>query len=107
MIYSIADIAPIINAEGVIAENSTIEHLLLDSRRVPSPTSSLFFALRGSRRDGHQFIRELYKMGVRNFVVSEKIDETIYPAANFLLVDDTLVALQQLAAHHRRQFSIP
>ncbi len=107
MNYHISDIVPIINAEAVIIENSTIEHLLLDSRKIHSPATSLFFAIEGARRDGHQFIPELYNKGVRNFVVSESIDGNGFPGASFLKVDNTLVALQQLAAHHRSLFSIP
>src|SRR5260221_2169887 len=84
-----------------------IEQLLLDSRKVHSPATSLFFALKGIRREGHQFIPEIYKKGVRNFVVSEKMDTIIYPQSNFLFVNDTLSALQQLAAYHRSQFNIP
>lgn len=92
---------------SVDAEDARIENLLLDSRKVYSPAVSLFFALKGPRRDGHQFIPELYKKGVRNFVVSKSIDPHLYPEANFLLVDDTLKALQQLAAWHRGQFAVP
>jgi alanine racemase len=83
-----------------------IEYLLLDSRRVHAPSASLFFALKGPRRDGHQFITELYKKDVRNFVVSEAIDTSIYPGANFLQVPDTLEALQRLAAWHREKFPL-
>lgn len=107
MQYSISHIARIIDAEPALDNETLIAHLLLDSRKVHSPTSSLFFALKGPRRDGHQFIPELYKKGVRNFVVSEKINPSPYPGALFLLVNDTLEALQQVAAHHRSQFSIP
>ncbi len=85
-----------------------IETLLLDSRKLHSPSTSLFFALKGSRRDGHGFIGELYKKGIRNFVVSELVgDQHLFPEANILHVMDTLVALQQLAAFHRQQFKIP
>jgi Alr-MurF fusion protein len=104
--YPLDHIAKIIGAPG-IRDNSIIEHLLLDSRKVYFPTTSLFFALRGARRDGHGFISELFKKGVRNFVVSVAIDGSSYPGANFLRVDDTLHALQQLASHHRKQFTIP
>ncbi len=107
MNYTASHIAPIIGAEGLVVHDSPIEQLLLDSRRIHSASSSLFFAIRGTRRDGHQFIPELYKKGVRNFVISEAIENSVYTDANFLIVDDTLVALQQLAAHHRSQFSIP
>lgn len=107
MIYTLQNIASIINAEDVNVSHSEIEHLLLDSRRIYSPTTSLFFALKGIRRDGHQFIPELYNRGVRSFVVSRQIDYGLYPEAGFLVVKDTLEALQLLAAHHRRQFSVP
>ena len=100
-------IASIIGSENDNIANANIEHLLLDSRKIYSPASSLFFALKGERRDGHRFIPELYKKAVRNFVVSEKVEAAVYPEANFIFVKDTLIALQQLAAHHRSQFNIP
>ncbi|HET9431380.1 MAG TPA: bifunctional UDP-N-acetylmuramoyl-tripeptide:D-alanyl-D-alanine ligase/alanine racemase, partial [Chitinophagaceae bacterium] len=107
MNYSIADIVPIIQADALSLHPAMIDQLLLDSRKVHSPATSLFFALKGPRRDGHQFIPELYKKGVRNFVVSEQFVPSAYSGANFLLVKDTLLALQRLAAHHRRRFDIP
>lgn len=107
MSYQISHIARIIHAEGVVAVDTFIEHLLLDSRKIYSPASSLFFALRGPRRDGHQFIPELYKRGIRNFVVAEQVTAEDFPETNFLMVADPLVALQELAAYHRDQFDIP
>lgn len=107
MTYTIHHIAQIIKADAVIVHDSVIENLLLDSRKVFAPASSLFFALRGPRRDGHQFIADLFKRGVMNFVVDRQMEIRDYPEANFLKVHDSLEALQLLAAHHRRQFSIP
>jgi alanine racemase len=97
---------------GIIGSPSTtdkrvIEQLLLDSRKVYAPATALFFALKGPRRDGHQFIPELYKKGIRSFVVSTSVDAAAYPQAAFLLVDDTQAALQQLAAYHRGAFNLP
>ncbi|MGZ5221693.1 MAG: Mur ligase domain-containing protein, partial [Chitinophagaceae bacterium] len=106
MKYPLDHIAGIIGSNSV-DDKTVIEYLLLDSRKVYSPGSSLFFALKGPRRDGHQFIPELYKKGVRSFVVSEKQDVSVYSEAVFLLVNDTLAALQQLAIHHRKRFDIP
>jgi len=105
--YTIHHIAQIIKADAVIVHDSVIENLLLDSRKVFAPASSLFFALKGPRRDGHQFIADLFKRGVMNFVVDRQMEIRDYPEANFLKVHDSLEALQLLAAHHRRQFSIP
>ncbi len=106
MIYSIQHIAGIINSKTTVPSDANIEHLLIDSRTVLFPADSLFFALKGPRRNGHSFINELYQKGVRNFVVCEKIVEE-YNGAVFLQVADTLQALQLLAAWHRKQFSIP
>ncbi len=107
MSYQISHIARIVSAKEAVVTDTTIEHLLLDSRKVYSPASSLFFAIKATRRDGHQFIPELYKRGVRNFVISQQIETTAYPEANFLLVINTLESLQQLAAYHRQQFTFP
>ncbi|GGB14381.1 bifunctional UDP-N-acetylmuramoyl-tripeptide:D-alanyl-D-alanine ligase/alanine racemase [Puia dinghuensis] len=86
------------------ATSVMIEHLLLDSRRLIFPTTSLFFALKGPRRYGGQFIKELFRRGVRNFVVEEAQE---LPGANQVIVKDTLAALQALAAGHRRQYTLP
>lgn len=107
MSYLISHIASIINAETTVTDDSPIDHLLLDSRKIYFPSSSLFFAIKGPRRDGHQFIPELYNRGVRNFVINQAIDPGACPGANFLVVTDTLVALQELTAYHRQQFNIP
>jgi alanine racemase len=104
--YPLIHIADIFGAAGITVDQS-IEHLLLDSRKVYSPLNSLYFALKGPRRDGHQFIAELYKKGVRSFVVSKKQEESVFPEAFFITVNDTLEALQRLAAHHRSKFDFP
>lgn len=112
MEYSITHICGILQGEFLQERrDDNVEHLLLDSRRLIFPDDSLFFALRGPRRDGHLFMEELYKRGVRNFVVDGGWERSpsrgSYPEANIIAVNDTLAALQQLAAHHRAQFSIP
>lgn len=88
-------------------DNPLIEHLLLDSRKIIFPKSSLFIALKGPRRDGHSFISELYGKGIRNFVVSHEISHDELPGANVVVVKNTLAALQTLAMHRRKQFNIP
>ena len=83
-----------------------IEHLVYDSRRIQYGSTSLFFALIARHKDGHEFIGDAYKKGVRNFVISKR-QGAIFEDANFIVVDDTLQALQDLAAYHRSRFSIP
>ena len=107
MQYTISDITGIIQADTRLVQHTVISHLLLDSRKIIVPAHSLFFALEGFRRDGHDFIPALYRNGVRSFVISREMDFSAYPEANFLKVKDALAALQQLAAFHRRQFQIP
>ena len=144
MKYAVQHIAEIVQGNLLqLRRNDPIEHLLLDSRRLIFPDTSLFFSLKGPRRDGRLFMEELYRRGVRNFVVQESMApgtfpagggsqvasqssaaaegaspvttvattgtswETLFPEANIILVGDSLQALQQLAAYHRRQFILP
>ncbi|MES1214155.1 MAG: bifunctional UDP-N-acetylmuramoyl-tripeptide:D-alanyl-D-alanine ligase/alanine racemase, partial [Bacteroidota bacterium] len=108
MQYTTKQIAEIVNGKLLqFISDAAIELLLLDSRKTYAANTSVFFALKGIRRDGHLFINDLYKKGVRNFVISKTIDCSLYPDANFIYVADALNALQQLAAHHREQFDIP
>lgn len=108
MQYFIENIASVVR--GTVMQerrNDRIDQLLTDSRRLIFPKTSLFFALKGPRRDGHTYIDYLYHKGVRNFVVSKQIELSAYPDANFILADDALHALQLLAAFHRSRFTIP
>ena len=106
--YPISKITEIVKAEQIGEASYEIRFLVTDSRGFISPDDSLFFALKGLRHDGHQYIGEMYDKGVRSFVVSEDaLEFSTYQDAVFLLVKDTLQALQQLAAHHRKQFNIP
>ena len=88
-----------------------VHQLLLDSRRVGQATGSVFFALRGPQHNGHAYLPELYEQGVRLFVVDRKEEipggVLAYPGAGFLLVDNSLDALQAIAAEHRRRFRLP
>ena len=90
-------------------DDANIEHILIDSRKLIFPATSLFFALSSSRRNGMLFMEELYAKGVRNFVVQQtpEASEIKYPAANILLVKDVLQSLHLLSAWHRSQFSLP
>lgn len=107
MSYFISHIAKTIGANAEIVADNSIEYIFFDSRKIFYPASSLFIALKGPRRNGHSFIPELYKKGVKNFIVCEEIKKEDFPGSNILYVKDGLKALQQLAAFHRKQFDIP
>lgn len=66
----------------------------------------MFFAISGPNNDGHTYINELIDKGVRHFVVTH-IPETAAGKANFLVVENTLEALQKLAAYYRSLFDFP
>ncbi|MBD0352226.1 MAG: UDP-N-acetylmuramoyl-tripeptide--D-alanyl-D-alanine ligase, partial [Flavisolibacter sp.] len=106
--YSIQNICRIVNGSLLQqAADMPIVHLVHDSRTITFGASSLFFALKTVHRDGHLFIQDAYKKGVRNFIVSEQVDTASLADCNIIMVLDVLEALQNLAAFHRGQFSIP
>jgi len=109
MKQSIFDVAKVIDSQTKKPlRDKNIRILLTDSRSLLEPDTTLFFALCTSNDDGHRYIFDLYKKGVRNFVVQHDFaDMEQIPDANCLWVKDTLVALQKLAAFHRQQFDIP
>jgi len=101
-------IARLIGASENKIPTIEINWLLTDSRSLSFPTESLFFAIRTLRNNGHNYILELYQQNLRYFVVSEMQPEyENLPDAVFLVVKDTLLALQTLAAAHRASFRIP
>ena len=108
MDYFIKDISAIIKASCDVVYDAVISHLLTDSRAVSFPETTLFFALKTKTNDGHKYIGDLYAVGVRNFVVSKEYPEyKQMEGANFLVVKNTLKALQKLAAYHRKNFTVP
>ena len=115
MTYTIEKIATLIGARRYGEQEATVGWLLTDSRSLCFPEQTLFFALRTRVGDGHRYIDDLYRRGVRSFVVErlpqapsgEGDWQTAYPDANFLRVPSPLAALQRLAERHRDEFSIP
>lgn len=108
MKYDITEIAKIVRADFRKNRECTVSVLLTDSRSLTFPEETLFFALVTERNDGHRYVLDLYRKGVCNFVVSRIPEHSDEMAdANFLVVSDTLQALQALAAAHRRRFKIP
>jgi len=108
-IYRIEEIIEILRAKLIGNDNEApIKYILIDSRKILHPEATLFIAIKGERHDGHEFIAELYDKGVRNFIVSAPVkNPDSFPEANFIQVNDTLAALQQLSAAHRKLYDIP
>ena len=107
MSLSTQNIAPIINAK--LFENSNsfeIDHISIDSRSLQNGVNTLFFALVGPNNNGHIYIEELILKDVRNFVVTS-IPENLKDKANFLLVENSILALQEFAAYYRNLYHFP
>ncbi len=85
---------------------AAVDNVSIDSRSLQNSSNSLFFALVGPNNDAHTYIEDLIKAGVENFVVNY-IPEGCQDSANFLVVPNTLDALQQFAAYYRNQFHFP
>lgn len=108
--YTVIEIAEIVNGK-IFSKNvskTPVKNLLTDSRKNFYPDHSIFIAIKTNRNNGHKYVDELYKKGLKNFLVSEITEEQLdYDNATFIKVDNTLAALQTLAGFHRKQFKIP
>ena len=111
MNYTIEKITTLLGARRIGTADAEIGWLLTDSRSLCFPEETLFFALKTQRNDGHRYIGDLYRRGVRNFVVSlpptPPVGSDSWADANFLVVPSPLAALQRLAERHRDEFDCP
>ena len=107
MDYTLSRIAALTGGTLHGADRS-VRSISTDSRNhIARPAGSLFVALGGPSHDGHQYIGELYRRGVRSFLaghIPEYAPDTM-PDASFVTVPDTLEALQAIAAWHRSQYN--
>ncbi|TCV09623.1 alanine racemase [Sphingobacterium alimentarium] len=107
--YEITQIIDFLNPiqSHVVNPSSSIDSLAYDSRKLHAGQRGLFFALKG-QQDGHKYVADAYRKGVRNFVLSDlNFNISAYTEANFIWVKDTVRALQHVAAMHRSHIHIP
>ncbi|MEG1649487.1 MAG: alanine racemase, partial [Rikenellaceae bacterium] len=104
MKYSLKHIAEIVGGE-FCGEDIVCCDVSHDSRTIFYGEGVLFVALSAGRYDGHFYLTDAYKSGVRAFMVSKEFENySSFPLSGFVVVDDTLKALQTLAAHHRHSY---
>jgi UDP-N-acetylmuramoyl-tripeptide--D-alanyl-D-alanine ligase len=82
----------------------TVNGVSIDSRALG--VGEAFFAIRGHRLDGHDFVAEAASRGASCLVV-HTVPDPIPPGVPLVLVEDTTRALGRLAAFHRARFTIP
>jgi UDP-N-acetylmuramoyl-tripeptide--D-alanyl-D-alanine ligase len=95
-----------VNEPASVELKKNVRGISIDSRSLKA--NQIFWALKGPKFDGHNFIIDAIKLGASAVVINKshahKISAMGVPV---LVVKDSLVALQKLAAQHRRKFSIP
>lgn len=99
--WSLINLVDIVDGKFYGKELNSFSRIITDSRNIIRCDDLLFIAVKGINHDGHRFIKDLYSAGVRSFIVSDNIDFSKYPEASFLLVENSIKALQNLAGYKR------
>ncbi len=108
MKISTSDIAKITKGKLIGPPDLWVTEIVTDSRQLSYSDGLAFFAISGKNHDGHLFIDNLYRKGIRVFVVEKLPDEhERFAGAVFILTDNTVEALQLLAATGRKAFKSP
>jgi alanine racemase len=105
--YDIQTLANITNAKVLNNENISINQVFIDSRNFFGEADRMFIAIKGPSNDGHNYIADLIKEGCRLFLIDKKHEQLIPQDIVALVVEDTMIAMQQIARHHRRKFKYP
>jgi Alr-MurF fusion protein len=91
-----------------LSNDQKVLSFLTDSRKISGTEGAVFIAIDGEHHDGHQYIPELYKKGVRQFVIEKNgLDTATLAGSNILKVNSSLRSLQKIVASHRSQLKIP
>lgn len=91
------------NISKLYKEFKSSQGVCTDTRKLQ--LGQLFFALKGENFNGNKFADRAIEDGAKLVIIDDpkyKLDDDKY-----ILVDDVLEALQELARHHRKQFKIP
>ncbi len=104
--YTLREISKITGGECIGNIDLPISNVHYDSRRFVQNNGHVFLAFKTNFNDGHQYINEVYKSGIKQFITHEKPLKH-QKEAGYLVVEDTLIALQKWASHHRKTFKIP
>ena len=85
-------------------EDQNIERICIDTRIAKS--GDLFIPIIGETHDGHKYVTDAFENGVKNFLI-DKNHELTLDNVNIIEVEDTTVALGQIAKYYRNKFEIP
>ena len=102
MRYFLSNIAEIVGGR-LIGCDMEVASVATDSRSYAMAHDTLFVAICGVNHDAHDHIAEVAERGVKAFMVER--DVAVAEGSGAVVVENSLVALQTLAAHHRATFS--
>src|SRR3977135_2811579 len=105
MNLSLGKIADFVSAAGEFPRVQEVSGCSIDSRSVGA--GQIFFAVKGERLDGHDFVNEALEKGAVAAIVREDRVGQYTDKTRLLAVDDTLVALQTLATAVRKLWGRP
>ena len=101
MRYFLSEIAQIVGGR-LAGCDLEVASVATDSRSYALSHDTLFVAMRGVNHDAHDHIAEVAERGVKAFMVEREV--ALAEGCGAVIVDNSLVALQALAEHHRKQF---
>ncbi len=102
MRYPLSKIAQVCGAK-LLGCDCTVDEILTDSRRAGGGEQTLFVAMAGDNHDSHNFIDEMLRRGTHAFMIED--ERWAQPQGSYIVVENSLEALQRLALYHRSQFS--
>ena len=103
MRYFLSDIARICGGE-LVGEDLLVTSVVTDSRTSVFAAEALFVAMCGKNHDSHDYVPEMLQRGVQAFMVERDNTAWLAEGVGYVRVNNSLEALQQLAAAHRRSF---
>ena len=109
MDFSVPDVNKILgnikNWHNLTNQFQSFKNISLESRTILN--RELFIAIKGTNFDGHNFLNEVIKKGVKAVVIKDGMQNLLPNKFPFWTVPDTLEAFQKLALFKRRKLNIP
>ena len=101
-----SELVKICNGQAVqLPRDGEIKELITDTRKLSLNAGAVFFAIGGKNHDGHNYVTDAYKSGIRMFVTEKPIK--LADDACIIQVESSLMALQVIARERRGEFRYP
>ena len=103
MRYYLSEIAKICGGQ-LYGKDMEVRDVVTDSRSSAFSDGAMFVAMCGLNHDSHAYLADMYRMGLRAFMVERYDAQTMPSDAGYVEVGRSIDALQSLAAEHRARF---